>query len=67
MFILGMAGVGESEILQEAQLILSNNEAFRSFVTACPTHKACKLVSGVTIHRLFVISPIDFSYEYINC
>ena len=40
---LGEAGTGKSEILQEAQLILSKNEAVRQFTTACPTHKACKL------------------------
>ena len=33
-------------------------------ITACPTHKACKVVSGVTIHRAFNINPIDYSYEY---
>ena len=32
--------------------------------TVCPTHKACKLVNGNTIHRMFGISPIDLSYEY---
>ena len=34
---IGMAGTGKSEILQEAQLILSKNEAVRQFITACPT------------------------------
>ena len=48
---LGEAGTGKSEILQEAQLILSENEAVRQFVTACPTHKACKVVNGIPIHR----------------
>ena len=33
-------------------------------VTICPTHKACNLVDGCTIHRMFGINPIDFSYEY---
>ena len=41
---LGMAGTGKSKILQEAQRILTKNEAFRSVKTACPTHKACKIV-----------------------
>jgi hypothetical protein len=62
--IIGMAGSGKSEILKEAQRILEKNTAVRSFLTACPTHKACKIVNGTTIHRLFNINPIDFSYEY---
>ena len=61
---LGMAGAGKSEILQEAQRILSNNEVIRQFITTCPTHKACKIVNGVTLHRLFGVNPIDYSYEY---
>ena len=61
---IGMAGTGKSEILQEAQVILSKNEAIRQFITACPTHKACKVVNGITIHRLFGVNPIDYSYEY---
>ena len=60
-----MAGTGKSEILQEAQRILSpKNEAFRQFITACPTHKACKVVNGITVHRLFGVNPLDYSYEY---
>ena len=59
----GMAGTGRSEILREAQVILSKNEAVRQFITACPTHKACKLVDGIIIHRLFGVKPIDYSYE----
>ena len=61
---IGMAGTGKSEILQEAQLILSKNDAVRQFITACPTHKACKVVNGITIHRLFGVNPVDYSYEY---
>ncbi len=57
---LGMAGTGKSKILQEAQRILSKNEAFRLFKTACPTHKACKIVNGETLHRLFNVNPIDY-------
>ena len=57
-------GTGKSEILQEAQLILSKNETVRQFITACPTHKACKIVNGITIHRLFGVNPMDYSYEY---
>ena len=61
---LGMAGSGKSKILQEAQRILTNNDVFRLFQTACPTHKACKIVNGITLHRLFNANPIDYSYEY---
>ena len=57
---LGMAGTGKSEILQEAQRILTKNEAFRLFKTACPIHKACKIVNGETLHRLFNVNPIDY-------
>lgn len=62
---IGMAGTGgKSEILQEAQVILSKNEAVRQFITACPTHKACKVVNGITIQRLFGVNPLDYSYEH---
>ena len=61
---IGMVGTGKSEILQEAQLLLTKNEAVRQIITACPTHKACKIVNGITIHRLFGVNPIDYSYEY---
>jgi len=33
-------------------------------VTIAPTHKACKLINGTTIHIMFGINPIDNSYEY---
>ena len=46
------------------QRTLSNNEVSKSFVTACPIHKAGKIVNGVTLHRLFNVSPIDYSYAY---
>ena len=48
----------------EAQRILTNNEAFRSFKTACPTHKACKIVNGETLHRSFNVNPIEYSFEH---
>ena len=64
---IGMAGTGKSDILQEAQLILSKNEAFRQFITACPTHKACKVVNGITIHRLFGVNPMAYPYGYQEC
>ena len=56
---LGMPGTGKSKILQEAQRILTKNEVSVLFKTACPTHKACKIVSGETSHRLFNVNPID--------
>ena len=61
---LGMAGTGKSKILQEAQRILTKNKVFRSFKTACPTHKACKIVNDETLHRLCNVNPIDYSFEY---
>ena len=60
---LGMAGTGKSKILQEMQRTLSNNEVSKPFVTACPTHKACKIINGATLYRLFDVNPIDYSYE----
>ena len=59
-----MTGTGKSKILQEVQRILTKNEAFRLFKTACPTHKACKIVNGETPHRLFNVNPFDYSFEY---
>ena len=59
-----MAGTGKTTKLNTIKNTLAKNEAFRKFITACPTHKACKLVNGVTIHRMFGISPTDYSYEY---
>ena len=43
---------------------MPTNEVIRQFITACPTHKACKIVNGVTLHRLFGVNPIDYSYEF---
>ena len=50
--------------MQEAQRILTKGEAFILFKTACPTHKACKIVNGETLHRLFNVDPNDYSFEY---
>ena len=61
---LGMAGTGKSNILQDMQPTLSKDEVSKSFVTACPTHKACEIVNGVTLHVLFNVIPIGYSYEY---
>ena len=59
--LLGMAGTGKSKILQDMQKALSNNEVSKSFVTACPTHKACQIANGATLHGLFNVNPIDYS------
>ena len=42
ILFLGMAGTGKSEILSETQLILQKNDACKTFMTACPTHKALR-------------------------
>ena len=55
-----MAGTGKTtKLLQLKQELHSDKH-----IAICPTHKACNLVDGCTIHRMFGISPIDFSYEY---
>ena len=51
-------------IFIENNMFKKKNEAVRNFITACPTHKACKIVKGITLHRLFGVNPIDYSYEY---
>ena len=61
---LGMAGTGKSKMLLEAQRILTKSESYILFRTACPAHKACKLVKGETLHRLFYANPIGYSLEY---
>ena len=61
MFI-GAAGTGKSDILNETQRMLNNNN--RQYIKAAPTHKACEHIKGNTIHKLFDINPIDYSYSY---
>ena len=61
---LGTAGSGKSQILPEAHRILTQNEVFRLFQTARPSHKACKIANGITLHRLLNVSPSDYSYEH---
>ena len=58
--VYGMAGAGKTAKLKQMKSILQSDE----HITLCPTHKACKLVNGNTIHRMFGINPIDLSYEY---
>ena len=61
--VIGKAGTGKTFELNRIKKTLIKNETVREFITACPTHKACKLVNGITIHRLFGVNPIDYSYE----
>ena len=55
-----MSGTGKTTKLNGLNNALQPDE----HITICPTHKACKLVNGNTIHRMFGINPIDLSYEY---
>ena len=54
-----MAGTCKTTKLKQTKSILPSDE----HITTCPIHKACKLVNGNTIHRMFGSSPIDLSYE----
>ena len=55
-----MSGTGKTTKLLQLKSILQPH----AHITMCPTHKACKLVDGNTIHRMFGISPIGLSYGY---
>ena len=54
------SGTGKTTKLKTLKSASQSNE----HITVCPTHKACKLINGNTIHKIFGISPIDLSYEY---
>ena len=60
LLVYGMAGTGKTTKLKQMKSILP----FDEHIMVWPTHKACNLVNGNTIHRMFGISPIDLSYEY---
>ena len=60
LLVYGMAGTGKTTKLKQMKNILPSDE----HITICPTHTACKLVDGNTIHRSFGINPIGLSYEY---
>ena len=60
LLVYGLAGTGKTTKLKQMNNTLPSDE----HITICPTHKACKLVNGNTIHRMFGINPIDLSYEY---
>ena len=64
MSFSGNARKWEIKLLQEAQRTLTKNEVFRLFRTACPTHKACKIANGITLHRVLNVNPIGYPYEY---
>ena len=57
-----MSGTGKTTKLLQLKNELHPDE----HITICPTHKACTLVDGYTIHRMFGISPIELSYEYTS-
>ena len=57
--IYGMPGTCKTTKLLQLKSILASSE----HITICPTHKACKLIDGNTIHRTFGINPIGLSYE----
>ena len=61
---LRMAGTGKSKTLQEAQRILTKSEAFRLFKNSMPYSQGMQIVNGGTLHRLFNVHPIDYSFEY---
>ena len=60
LLIYGMSGTSKTTKLLQLKNELHPDE----HITICPTHKACNLVDGYTIHRIFGINPFDFSYEY---
>ena len=65
--ITGMAGTGKSTHLKNLKNKLAEirNDIVRQLCAVCaPTHKACKIVGGKTIHKLFGIHPIDYTFDY---
>ena len=58
--VYGMAGTGKTTKPKQMKSILP----FDEHITICPTHKACKLINGNAMHRMFGISPIGLSYEH---
>eukprot|EP00972_Heterocapsa_arctica_P004474 664655-Heterocapsa_arctica.AAC.1 len=57
-----MAGTGKTYTLNS--IINALDETYDDYITIAPTRKACQLINGTTIHRMFGINPIDNSYEY---
>ena len=63
--ITGMAGTGKSTHLKnfKAQLVEQRIDIVHQLCAVCaPTHKACKIIGGKTIHKLFSIHPIDCTF-----
>ena len=60
LLVYGMPGTSKTT----KPLQLKNELQPDEHITICPTHKACNLVDGYTIHRMFGINPIDVRYEY---
>ena len=48
LLVYGMSGTGKTTKLLQLKSILASGE----HITVCPTHEACKLVDGNTIHRM---------------
>ena len=59
LLIYGMSGTGKTTKRSQLKNELHPDE----HITICPTRKACNLVDGCTIHRMFGINPIDLNYE----
>ena len=55
-----MSGTGKTTKLNGLRNALQPDE----HITICPTHKACKLVNGNTIHIMFGTNPFDLSYGF---
>lgn len=65
--VTGMAGTGKSTHLNnfKKMLVETRNEIVHKLFEVCaPTHKACKIIGGKTLHRLFGIHPIDYTCDY---
>ena len=60
LLIYGMSGTCKTTKLLQLKNELHPDE----HITICPTHEACNLVGGCTIHRMLGINPIDLRYEY---
>ena len=57
LLVYGMSGTCKTiKLLQ-----LKNELQPDAHITICPTHKACNLVDGCTVHRMFGINPVDLS------
>ena len=69
--ITGMAGAGKSTILElfKFKLVVpstidGDDSDVPTYVTTAFTHKACKIINGKTIHKLFGIHPFTLNWSY---